>query len=91
VAAACAGVVLCGLVIAVTQSYLTTAGSVIAAPFWLCAFLLGAVGHVHGAGVRPSGRRESNHMTPNAAKASARPRTGIAKRASTWCVAMIAV
>jgi hypothetical protein len=39
-AAACAGAVVCGLVLAVTQSYLTSVGSPAMTPFWLCAFLL---------------------------------------------------
>lgn len=42
-AAACLGVVVCGVVLAVTQSFLTSAGSVGAAPFWLCAFLIGGL------------------------------------------------
>jgi O-antigen ligase len=82
-AGACAGVVVCGLVIAMTQSYMTAAGSTIAAPFWLCAFLLGALAPAYAADRRPSGACEASHITPSAAKASARPRTGIAKRAST--------
>lgn len=41
VAAACLGVLACGLVLALTQSFLTSVGSPAAAPFWLCAFLLG--------------------------------------------------
>ncbi|MDQ5821471.1 MAG: O-antigen ligase family protein [Actinomycetota bacterium] len=40
VAGACAGVVVCGLVVAATQSYLTSVGSPTAVPFWLCAALL---------------------------------------------------
>ena len=82
--AACAGVVASGLVIAVTQSYLTASGSLIAAPFWLCAFLLGALAPLHVVSRRPADAREASHSTPNAANASASPRAGIAKRASTW-------
>jgi O-antigen ligase len=91
VAAASAGVVVCGLVIAVTQSYLTAAGSTIAAPFWLCVFLLGALAPGQTADRRPRAVRDANQITPSATKASARPRTGIAKRASTWCVPMTTV
>lgn len=40
VAGACAGVATCGVVVAATQSYLTSVGSPTAAPFWVCAFLL---------------------------------------------------
>jgi O-antigen ligase len=43
VAAACAGVAVAGLVICVTQSFLTSPGSPAAAPFWLSAFLLAAL------------------------------------------------
>jgi O-antigen ligase len=42
VAAACAGGFAAGIVLAATQSYLTSVGSPPTAPFWLCAFLLGA-------------------------------------------------
>jgi O-Antigen ligase len=91
VAAACAGVVVCGLVIGVTQSYLTAVGSVIAAPFWLCALLLGALAPVQAAARRVAFAREASQITPQTAKASARPRTGIAKRASTWCVPITTV
>lgn len=90
-AAACAGVVVCGLVIAATQSYLTAVGSTIAVPFWLCVFLLGALTPAQAARRRPSEVRDASDRTPNAAKASARPRTGIAKRASTWCVPITTV
>lgn len=47
-AAACLGAVACGLIVALGQSYLTSVGSPAAAPFWLCAFLLGAVGQRPG-------------------------------------------
>ena len=78
---ACLGVVACGLAIAVTQSFVTSVGSPIAAPFWLCAFLLGATvwtqpGDRTPASERAIGTRQS------ATNASKRPRTGIAKRAS---------
>jgi O-antigen ligase len=43
VGAACLGVVTAGVLIAVTQSYLTSVGSTAAAPFWIAAFLLAAV------------------------------------------------
>jgi O-antigen ligase len=39
-AAACAGAFVCGLVLAVGQSYLTSAGSPAMLPFWLCGLLL---------------------------------------------------
>lgn len=38
--AACAGAVVCGLVLAVSQSYLTSVGSPAMLPFWVCALLL---------------------------------------------------
>jgi hypothetical protein len=38
--AACAGAVVCGLVLAVSQSYLTSVGSPAMAPFWFAALLL---------------------------------------------------
>lgn len=43
VAAACLGVVAAGLVLGLTQSYLTSVGNPSAAPFWLSAFLLAAL------------------------------------------------
>jgi hypothetical protein len=43
VAAACAGAAVAGLVMSVTQSFLTSPGSPAAAPFWLSAFLLAAL------------------------------------------------
>jgi hypothetical protein len=43
VAAACLGVVATGLVLGLTQSYLTSVGNPSAAPFWLSAFLLAAL------------------------------------------------
>jgi hypothetical protein len=43
VAGACLGAVVCGLVLAFTQSYVTSVGSPATFPFWLCAFLLVAV------------------------------------------------
>jgi hypothetical protein len=43
VAAACAGTAVTGLVMSLTQSFLTSPGSSAAAPFWLSAFLLGAL------------------------------------------------
>jgi O-antigen ligase len=43
VAAACGGLVVAGIVLALTQSYLTSAGSPPTAPFWVALFLLGGV------------------------------------------------
>lgn len=43
VAAACLGVVAAGLMLAVSQSYLTSVGNPATTPFWLSAFLLAAV------------------------------------------------
>ena len=43
VAGACAAVVVSGLVLAVTQSYLTSVGSPPTLPFWLALFLLAAL------------------------------------------------
>jgi len=43
VAAACLGVVAAGLVLGVTQSYLTSVGNPATAPFWISAFLLAAL------------------------------------------------
>lgn len=46
-AAACAGAVVCGLVLAGSQSYLTSVGSPAMLPFWMCALLLvGATEHL---------------------------------------------
>jgi O-antigen ligase len=69
VAAVCLAAVACGLVLALTQSYLTSVGSTATVPFWLAAFLLAAV--------RATASRDA------ATSASSNPRTGIAKRAST--------
>ena len=46
--AACAGALACGLVLAISQSYLTTAGSPAMAPFWILAFLLVGATEPHG-------------------------------------------
>jgi hypothetical protein len=43
VAAACLGVVTAGVVVGLTQSYLTSIGNPATAPFWLSAFLLAAL------------------------------------------------
>ena len=42
-AAACAGAVVAGIVLAVPQSYLTSVGSPPTAAFWVAFFLLGAL------------------------------------------------
>ena len=42
--AACSGVVVAGVVLGLTQSYLTSAGSPSMLPFWLCAFITAAWG-----------------------------------------------
>jgi exopolysaccharide production protein ExoQ len=86
VAGACASVVACGLVIAVTQSFLTSVGSPIAAPVWLCAFLFAGLGPVHAAAERRREIRPATSAQASATNASSNPRTGIANRASTWCV-----
>jgi hypothetical protein len=54
--AACAGAVVCGLVLAVSQSYLTSVGSPAMLPFWLSALLL--VGATQRAAARRPGHRE---------------------------------
>ncbi len=40
VTAACAGAVVCGLVLMLTQSFVYSVGNVATVPFWLCSFLL---------------------------------------------------
>jgi hypothetical protein len=69
VAAVCLAAVACGLVLALTQSYLTSVGSTAMFPFWLAAFLLAAM--------------RATPSSDAATSASSSPRTGIAKRAST--------
>jgi O-antigen ligase len=51
VAAACLGVVATGLVLALTQSYLTSVGNPATTPFWLSAFMLAAVVHREHGGI----------------------------------------
>lgn len=46
-AAICLALVVCGLVLALTQSYLTSVGSTPTFPFWLAAFVLVAARPVH--------------------------------------------
>ena len=53
-AAACAGVVVAGIVLAVPQSYLTAVGSPPTAPFWITFFLLAALSVGAAARTRPS-------------------------------------
>jgi O-antigen ligase len=57
IAAASSGVVAAGIVLAVTQSFLTSVGSPATAPFWICAFLLAALGLSSGAAEQATGRR----------------------------------
>lgn len=70
VAAACAGVVVGALVLATTQSFLTSVGSPASAPFWICAFLLGAVGARSGAAEEPPSfaDRQRDEREPDAAQ-----------------------
>jgi hypothetical protein len=62
VAAACLGVVAAGLVLAVTQSYLTSVGNPATTPLWLSAFLLAAVCARSASRLRerPTGPQEAN-------------------------------
>jgi len=69
----CAALVVCGVLLGLSQSYLTSVGSTATFPFWLAAFLLLVLPRT--APAIPS--RDA------ATSASSRPRTGIAKRAST--------
>lgn len=71
--AVCAALVVCGLLLGLSQSYLTSVGSTATFPFWLAAFLLVVLPRT-----RPAIARRAA-----ATSASSRPRTGIAKRAST--------
>ena len=59
VAGACAAVVVSGLVLAVTQSYLTSVGSPPTLPFWLALFLLAAL--APAAGVVPAFQERNRH------------------------------
>lgn len=68
-AAACGGAVVCGLVLAFSQSYLTSAGSVGMVPFWLCALLLVGATERDSAGAfgkrqRDEGEVETSNRDP---------------------------
>ena len=78
VAGAAAGVVVAGIGLAVTQSFVTSVGSPATAPFWIAAFLLGALG-----GSRPVhagqelGEREHDEREHEAADGQREPRLDV--------------
>jgi O-antigen ligase len=67
--AACAGAVVCGLVLASSQSYLTSVGSPAMAPFWLSVSLL--VGATSANASRRLSERESDEREIEAAQRNA--------------------
>jgi hypothetical protein len=67
VAAACAGAAVAGLVMSVTQSFLTSPGSPAAAPFWLSAFLLAALSSRPADAPPRLGQREGDEREHEAA------------------------
>jgi len=77
-AAACAGAVACGLLLAFSQSYLTSAGSPATAPFWLFALLL--VGATAAEAGRHLGEREGDEREVQTAERDAEPRLDVVRR-----------
>jgi O-Antigen ligase len=76
-AAACGGAVVCGLVLAFSQSYLTSAGSVAMVPFWLCALLL--VGATERETASELGERERDQGEVEAAHGDPEPRFDVVR------------
>ncbi len=76
-AAACAGAVVCGLVLAVGQSYLTSAGSPAMAPFWLCALLL--VGATERCAAEGLDEREGGEREVEPAERDSEPRLDVVR------------
>jgi O-antigen ligase len=73
--AACAGVVVSGLVVAVSQSFLTSAGSPAMAPFWLCALLL--IGATERQPSNGLGERERHEGEIEASQGDSEPRLDV--------------
>jgi O-antigen ligase len=69
--AACAGAVVCGLVLAVSQSYLTSVGSPAMVPFWFAALLL--VGATEPQAANRLGDREGREREVEASQRDAEP------------------
>jgi exopolysaccharide production protein ExoQ len=69
VAGACGAVVAAGLVVALTQSFLTSVGSTPTAAVWISAFLLAAIGGVQTEAVRAGASRSASAAAPSTAKA----------------------
>lgn len=68
VAAAAGGAFVAGIALAVTQSFLTSVGSPATAPFWICGFLLAALGAAQPASSRDElGDREHDEGEHEAA------------------------
>jgi O-antigen ligase len=77
-AAVCAGAVACGLLLAFSQSYLTSAGSPATTPFWLFALLL--VGATTAEAARRLGERDRDEGEVQAAERDAEPRLDVMRR-----------
>jgi hypothetical protein len=73
--AACAGVVVSGLVLAATQSFLTSVGSPATAPFWLCVFMLAALAAAPG-----DREREGDESEEHAADGHREPSLDVMRR-----------
>ena len=73
--AACAGAVVCGLLLAVGQSYLTSVGSPAMVPFWLAALLL--VGATEPQTAERLGQRERDEGEVEAARGHAEARLDV--------------
>ena len=77
-AATCAGAVACGLLLAFSQSYLTSAGSPAMVPFWLFALLL--VGATAAESAHRLGERERDEREVQPAQRDAEPRLDVVRR-----------
>ena len=76
-AAACAGAVVCGLVLAVSQSYLTSVGSPAMVPFWFAALLL--VGATEPQAAYRLGDRQGREREIEASQRNAEPRLDVVR------------
>ena len=77
-AAACAGAVACGLILAVGQSFLTSAGSPAMAPFWLFALLLVGATDTEVLRRLRDGERDEREVEPT--QRDAEPRLDVMRR-----------
>ena len=76
VAGACGAVVVAGVALAITQSYLTSVGNPVSPPFWIALFLLGAISAEAGGS---GGERERDEREEHAAEGHREPRLDVVR------------